>query len=366
MAAVKVFLCIMALCSSTRAVGKQSFYILFADQVQSNTWPEKVCQNNGKGPQGSECVDARKYSDGIFIVSPQNFTAELVQRVKKDVPGSRLVIYFDFGDMPLAHSEECPFCQGHIMGDKYGRNCSTTYTCGPSPFLNGLQSVFPSKDAVHDITNGTPGVMVESYPGLAKYIWNNKSTPILAKYLSDYIKENQFDGIYLDGYIEPDRINFEQCTTAKEGCTSFLKSGHIYDVNGDGVEDSSEVVYATYFGWAPAFVTMMRRNLGSSAVLLANSAGAISHPSLSGITIEMESCVGTSGQQRCIEALQSQYQSTMAMNNNNNSNAVSIFWLTHSEALPPSAQCALVAQWQQQYPFVQAGTDFFDGSHVVC
>ena len=29
-------------------------------------------------------------------------------------------------------------------------------------------------------------------------------------------------------------------------------------------------------------------------------------------------------------------------------------------------QCQTVADLQQQYPWVQAGTDFFDGSHVVC
>ena len=44
----------------------------------------------------------------------------------------------------------------------------TTYACGPSPFLEGLWDVFPNGLAVHDITNSTPGVMVESYPGLAK------------------------------------------------------------------------------------------------------------------------------------------------------------------------------------------------------
>ena len=38
--------------------------------------------------------------------------------------------------MPLAPSAECPFCNSHIMGDRPGRNCSTTYRCGPSPFLS--------------------------------------------------------------------------------------------------------------------------------------------------------------------------------------------------------------------------------------
>jgi hypothetical protein len=47
-----------------------------------------------------------------------------------------------------------------------------------------------------------------------------------------------------------------------------------------------------YWAWRPAFVAEVRKILGEDAVILANSAGAVSDPSLSGITIEMESCVG--------------------------------------------------------------------------
>lgn len=126
------------------SVGTQAFYILFADQITSPNWPQKICQNNGRpGPQGAECVPASKYANGVFIASPQNMTAELIAKVKADVPGSSVVAYWDFGDVPLPHSAECPFCQGHIMGDRPGRNCSTTYSCGPSPFLKALWQVWP-------------------------------------------------------------------------------------------------------------------------------------------------------------------------------------------------------------------------------
>ena len=43
-----------------------------------------------------------------------------------------------------------------------------------------------------------------------------------------------------------------------------------------------------------------------------------------------------------------------------------VLWLTHSESVNASAQCEEVARLQRQFPWVQAGTDFFDGSHVVC
>jgi hypothetical protein len=150
----------------------QAFYILFANQVDSSDWPEKLCQNAGVGPQvsfastlsllsdiytsikGDECVDARKYRNGVFIASPQNLTAAHVAKIKRDVPGSSgsimyhnlrektlvicvvatlVVAYFDFGDIPLAYSEECPFCQSHIMGDRPG-DCVNdkilAFTCG--------------------------------------------------------------------------------------------------------------------------------------------------------------------------------------------------------------------------------------------
>ena len=153
---------------STANIGKQAFYILFAEQVDNTSaWPARVCQNNGRGPQGSECVDARKYHNGVFVASPQNWTAAHTEKVKASVPGSSVVSYLDFGDIPLANSAECPFCKSHIMGDKPGRNCSTTYRCGPSAFLSALQHAFAPRLAVHDLTDGLPGRMVESYPGLA-------------------------------------------------------------------------------------------------------------------------------------------------------------------------------------------------------
>ena len=96
----------------------QAFYILFSDQVDSDTWPAKLCQNAGLGPQGGECVDARKYENGVFIASPQNMTDAHIQKIKHSVPGSSVIAYFDFGDIPLANSPECPFCYSHIMGDR--------------------------------------------------------------------------------------------------------------------------------------------------------------------------------------------------------------------------------------------------------
>ena len=83
-----------------------------------------------------------------------------------------------------------------------------------------------------------------------------------------------------DGYEQPSNINFAQCTTKEEGCTSFVKPGRKYDCDGDGVADSSADVEGMYFAWAPAFVALVRQALGQDAVMLANSAGSISDTSV--------------------------------------------------------------------------------------
>ena len=127
--------------------------------------------------------------------------------------------------------------------------------------------------------------------------------------------------------------------------------------------DPAAVVAATYFAWAPAFVAAVRAVLGPDAIMLANSAGSVSDPSLSGITLEMEDLVGSrGGVAKGTAALTGQHAATTAAGRA----PVSVLWLTHSDSMPPAEQCAHVAELQVRYPWVQAGTDFFDGSHVVC
>ena len=46
--------------------------------------------------------------------------------------------------------------------------------------------------------------------------------------------------------------------------------------------------------------------------------------------------------------------------------AVGVFWLTHAEAMPPAEQCARVRAMQEALPWMRAGTDFIDLSHIVC
>ena len=123
----------------------------------------------GNGPQGAECVAASTYKNGVFITSPENVTAAHVAKVKLAAPGSRVVLYWDFGEMPVTASKEvCPFCTGHVMGDLDGRNCTTTYPCGAGTFTTALNKSVPHELLIRMRTAADPlWKFVEGYPGAA-------------------------------------------------------------------------------------------------------------------------------------------------------------------------------------------------------
>jgi hypothetical protein len=329
---------------------RKSFYILFANQIDDPSFPTKICQNGGVGPQGKECVDGTTYD--VFITSPQNITTEHLTKVRKMVPSSRIVAYWDFNHMPLKPSNplNCPFCQGHTMGDRPGRNCTTTYPCSDpvyNPFVRDLNAQFPPELAIRQLySDNNSYSLIQGYPGLASYMWTSKSTPLLHTFLSNWVQTIGFDGIYLDGYGRP----------------SFTTDTG-YDYDGDGVAETPAQVTNLYNGWAPAFVAMMRASLGDEALILANSGMANTDTSLSGLTIELEGCTAAKGGEKtCGAALAGQNIAATTFGRE----SLSVLWLTHSESMSPEEQCTFAENMQRRYPFVQEGTDFFDGSHIVC
>ena len=82
--------------------------------------------------------------------------------------------------------------------------------------------------------------------------------------------------------MQPSRVDFHECALKEQGCQSFIKPGHAYDIDGDGAAETPEEVTASYFAWGPAFVAAMRAKLGAKRLILANSAGAISDSSAGG------------------------------------------------------------------------------------
>ena len=227
---------------------------------------------------------------------------------------------------------------------------TTTYSCSPpnnNPFVKQLNQIFPSSLATRQLhpTNQSY-TLIQGYPGLASYMWTSKTTPLLHSFLSEWVQTIGFDGIYLDGYGR-------QTFTHDTG----------YDYDGDGLPETSEQVTNLYNGWAPAFVAMMRNTLGDKALILANSGEANTDSSLSGLTIELEGCTAQhGGGKTCDASLSGQNVAATAVGRE----SLSVLWLTHSNAMSPTEQCAFAVKTQQMYPFVQQGTDFFDGSHIVC
>jgi hypothetical protein len=182
----------------------KAFYILFANQIDDSSFPARVCQNGGQGPQGDECVDLRDYSNGVIITSPQNITAAHIAKVKAAVPGSRILAYWDFLHVPYLPKDPsvCACCTGHVMGDKSGRDCTTTYPCGgdADSFTHSLWGMWNTSWSVTRLTGGDEGIVC-GYPGLSSYVWMEESATAVSAWLAAWLQRVGFDGLYLDGYV---------------------------------------------------------------------------------------------------------------------------------------------------------------------
>jgi hypothetical protein len=58
--------------------------------------------------------DYQQYS--LFITSPTRFTEALVDQVHADVPGSKVLAYFDSTSIPLVEGETTIFCHQVVFG----------------------------------------------------------------------------------------------------------------------------------------------------------------------------------------------------------------------------------------------------------
>jgi hypothetical protein len=229
---------------------------------------------------------------------------------------------------------------------------TTTYACSPpnnNPFVKELNQIFPPTLAIRQLhPQNNSYSLIQGYPGLASYMWTSKTTPLLHSFLSTWVQAIGFDGIYLDGY-------------GRQTFDDLPNTG--YDYDGDGVPETAVQVQNLYNGFAPAFVAMMRNTLGRKALILANSGEANTDVSLSGLTIELEGCTAVhGGKKTCGASLSGQDLAVTSVGRE----SLSVLWLTHSNEMSPNEQCTFAKKMQDMYPFVQEGTDFFDGSHIVC
>jgi len=336
--------------SGEALINQQAFYIIFDYQVNNASFPSMVCQNDGEGSQGSLCVENMQtvYKDAIIIAQPMNLTIDDTNKIRKEIPGSKVFAYWCIEFVPIWSDGECS--TGHIMGDRDGRNCTTTYKCtdGVTPEFNRLvNTAFPKSWAKREIDpSGVKQPVLQcGYKGQATYVMFEESAESLAKMLSQVVLDGHFDGIYLDGYLDPESYK-----------APAFPEGKFYDFNGDGVADSPSAVQEMYKMYTPLFVQRLRDHMGPDKLIIANSAGRNADKNLNGLTIEMEACLNYD---QCTSWLVENEQKGAKP-------TTSALWLTHSESMPPEQQCLTAAKIQQQLPWVQAGTDFFDGSSIRC
>lgn len=301
-----------------------AFFVLFAHDIDAPTFPHAGCGG----------INCNRYD--LFVVSPLNFTARHVAKLKAaGQPDSKVLAYFDTAHVPIIGG--C--ATGHSFGDHAGKNCTQYGQCGDGPYLQQLRAAFPPTMADRD---GKQAIIC-SYPGLADHIPHAESVAALVPLLASTVRASTFDGVYLDN-----RLSAELFANDARAA-SFEHGAHVsWATTKAGAIDM-------YTAWAPVLSFRLRAVLGPNAILIGNSAGALSDPSLNGVTLEMEACAS----RNCTDAALAQAAVGAKPN-------VGVFWLTHAEAMPAKQQCAEVRAMQKALPWMRAGTDFIDLSHIVC
>jgi hypothetical protein len=315
----------------------RSFFIIFGWMIDSPEFPSSACGG----------LDCGKFD--LFVVQPLNVTSAHVAKLRAaGKPGSRVLAYFDTIHVPIRSG--C--ATGHSMGDYPGKTCHDYKQCGDGPYLQGLREVFPPSMADRNASDDYS--VVCTYPGLADHVPHSASIDALAPFLAKTTVAAGFDGLYLDNRLSP--ALFARGADSDKSVPGRFDHGAVLP----GLATTSAAAVALYTGWSPVFTYRIRQELDArrphaTNLIVGNSAGALSDPSLNGLTIEMEACV----RENCTDAILA--QAAVAQKPN-----LGVFWLTHSESMPPAEQCARVKKMQAALPWMRAGTDFIDLSHIVC
>jgi hypothetical protein len=202
----------------------------------------------------------------IFVCTPR-FTETERTRIKKDIPGAKLLAYFD------------------TQFAMINKGCASS---GDTPYYQAVNKYFKPEWAITDLRTGMP-ICLQSHTG-----WANTRPagfvimPQSADALSQFHREVTFgnasswDGLYLDDsgttYSEP----FQHIITAQT--TQF-------DIDADGRPDNISDITAQYMAFRPYFFAKLRDAVGPDRMLVANTGPPFApDPNLNGITIESESC----------------------------------------------------------------------------
>ena len=246
------------------AVARPAFYILFEPMMRSAEWPTAYARYNG----------------GTVVMNPFNVTHETVQRVKREL-NATVLMYFDLADSQIKtpdgrcvrqdrscrDGDETWKCSTGAMSCCSSIDCdayANTTLCPQDAFSQSYQRVFPAKFAVNQVfadnASRVPQCLYSKGP---LYVFSNRSVAALVPWLSATVRENGFDGLYMDQfYYGPSygRALYE----------SLLGNRGDYDTDGDGRADSVSAITAQAATWFPMFMQRLRRELGRDAVLLGN------------------------------------------------------------------------------------------------
>jgi hypothetical protein len=203
-----------------------------------------------------------------------------------------------------------------------------------------------------------------------------QSNAAVVPFLAGWLREKGYDGVYFDEYFKSWTHEFP----------------FPVDTDGDGKPDTLAESQAQYDKYRPAFSAALRKALGPAAraarggytplafsyvkwfcmallygragrlicknggfwpgqaIMIANTEPGQIDPSLNGFTIE--ACNNAT---ECIASFRA--QAAVA-----HKPLLSVMWLKGSDP----AECANAREMREKLPFLLEGTDFYDGTHVVC
>ena len=367
-----------------------AYYILWKAMLAGPDWPSAFLP----------------YSGGVIIMDPFNVTKEDIAQIKAEL-NATVLMYFDTTDIAVPATDGVCAANDANCNSKFPCStggpglCCTTFDCDrfknaklcpADSFYHGLSQVFEVDWTVNLLENGTRRPLCKYYFGPV-FVPFQKSIDALVPYVASWVKKIGFDGLYLDEFFP----------SASIALPLPLLQNRQFDADGDGkpetvaavptpaingvaliaidaaiaqifirymmIASPSICVCVAYFcpeqvvqqfqQFQPKLVSGLRSALGQHAIIIANTVVGQHSSALNGLTIEMEACTG-SNYDRCVATLIAQHNVSVQP-------AFAILWLTGESASNPAAtQCARVAQMQAQLPWVLVGTDFYDGSHVVC
>lgn len=215
----------------------EALFILQGADLRTPAWPQ---QYSG-------------YS--LFVCNP-SLSADDVETIRRDVPRATVLAYVNLQDLRYHQSPE-------------------------SPYWSAFGDVFDSTQCVRDRPTGRV-LRVQGYTGAAgsglpHAIPHPRNLEILVRFHADVTMAAGFDGLYLD---QSNKVYPPWRRAAVQSQSSN------FDCDADGFADTVDQLAEKWASGRAVLTYRLRQELGSSAILIANSGGALGDPNLNGITLE--------------------------------------------------------------------------------